>query len=104
MKLDLTDMLYALSFALDKVETELLGIDTGHGRRVAYLAFLMGKEAGLREEELRDFIGCCLLHDNALTEFIHEELSNSRISQNLSIDPSIISEHGRLEHDHSFVG
>ena len=43
MKLDLTDMLYALSFALDKVETELLGIDTGHGKRVACLALLMGK-------------------------------------------------------------
>ena len=46
MKLDLTDMLYALSFALDKVEAELLGVDTGHGKRVAYLALLMGNEAG----------------------------------------------------------
>lgn len=104
MKLDLTDMLYALSFALDKVETELLGINTGHGKRVAYLSFLMGKEAGFQEEELRDFIGCCLLHDNALTEFIHEELSNSRISQNLSIDIAALSEKGKLDHDHSFVG
>lgn len=77
MKLDLTDMLYSLSFALDQVEIELLGLDTGHGKRVACLSLLMAKEAGFEEEELRDFIGCCILHDNALTEFIHEELAKN---------------------------
>lgn len=77
MKLDLTDLLCALSTALDSVEIELLGLDTGHGRRVACLAYLMGKGAGYGEEELRDFVGCCILHDNALTEFIHEELEKS---------------------------
>ena len=106
MKLDLTDMLYALSFALDKVETELLGLDTGHGKRVAYLALLMGEEAGYEEEELRDFIGCCLLHDNALTEFIHDELSHSQMSQSISVELSHIAEQKRskMEHDHSVIG
>ena len=106
MKLDLTDMLYALSYALDKVETELLGVDTGHGKRVAYLALLMGKEAGFCEEELRDFIGCCLLHDNALTEFIHDELSNSPMSEGLSVKLSDLVEQDRpkMEHDHSIAG
>lgn len=79
MKLDLTDMLYALSFALDKAEIELLGVETGHGRRVACLSMFMAEEAGIRGEELRDLIGCCILHDNALTEFIHEELSKSHM-------------------------
>ena len=74
MRIDLTDMIYVLSFTLDAVEADLLGLDTGHCRRVAYLAVLMGKAAGFKDEELRDFGGCCLLHDNALTEFIHEEL------------------------------
>ena len=106
MKLDLTDMLYALSFALDKVETELLGLDTGHGKRVAYLALLMGEEAGYEEEELRDFIGCCLLHDNALTEFIHDELSHSQMSQSISVELFHIAEQKRskMEHDHSVIG
>ena len=85
MKLDLTDMLYALSFALDKVEFELLGIETGHGRRVACLCLFMAEEAGIKGEELRDLIGCCVLHDNALTEFIHEELSKSYMSE--GVDP-----------------
>ncbi|MCH5282051.1 MAG: HD domain-containing protein [Treponema sp.] len=78
MKLDLTSMLYALSFALSNVEAELLGLDTGHCRRVACLGVSMGKAAGFDEEELRDFAGCCILHDNALTEFIHEELMESK--------------------------
>ena len=106
MKLDLTDMLYALSYALDKVEVELLGIDTGHGKRVAYLALLMGEAAGYHEEELRDFIGCCLLHDNALTEFIHDELSHSQISEDLSAKISDIAKlkGHKLNHDHSVIG
>ena len=106
MKLDLTDMLYALSFALDSVEAELLGVDTGHGRRVAYLSLLMGKEAGFRDEELRDFIGCCLLHDNALTEYIYEELSKSPMSEDLSVNIADIIKENRLKmnHDHSVTG
>ena len=99
-------MLYALSFALDKIETELLGVDTGHGKRVAYLALLMGKEAGFGEEELRDFIGCCLLHDNALTEFIYEEFSDSPMSEHLSVKLTDIVERKRLklDHDHCITG
>ena len=78
MKLDLNDLIYALSFALDKVEYELLGLETGHGRRVACLCLFMAEHAGIRGEELRDYIGCCVLHDNALTEFIYDELDNFR--------------------------
>ena len=106
MKLDLTDMLYALSFALDKVETELLGLDTGHGRHVAYLAILMGKEAGFGQEELLDFAGCCLLHDNALTEYIHEEFSNSPMAQRLfeNLPDTNKLQGSKMNHDHSIIG
>ena len=106
MKLDLTDMLYALSFALDKVETELIGINTGHCKRVACLGILMGKEAGLCGEELRDFAGCCILHDNALTEFIHEELSSGIIPQELSAQLADIIASGtsELNNKHCVIG
>lgn len=106
MKLDLTDMLYALSFALDKVEAELVGVDTGHGKRVAYMALLTGKLAGYSDEELRDFIGCCLLHDNALTEFINEELSGSHLSDGITVDLTELAERSkpRLLRHHSVVG
>ncbi len=92
MKLDLTDTLYALSFALDRIETELIGVDTGHSKRVACLALLMGKEAGFSEEELRDFTGCCILHDNALVEYISEELVSSILAQDTSLHFSDMSQ------------
>ena len=105
MKLDLTDMLYALSFALDRIEAELLGIETGHNRRVTYLALLMAKEAGFGEEELRDFVGCCILHDNALTEFIHEELINSVAAQDFTLEFfDIKPEKTKLHHHHCVTG
>ena len=106
MRLDLTDMLYALSFALDKVETELIGLDTGHCKRVACLGILMGKAAGFRNEELRDFAGCCILHDNALTEFFHEELSNGIMPQDLSVQLADIIDPAasELNHKHCVIG
>lgn len=106
MRLDLTDMLYAMSFALDQVEAGLLGINTGHGRHVAYLALLMGEEAGFQKEELRDFVGCCLLHDNALAEYIHEEIAKSPMSERVSIELSQISDlqKTQMEQDHSVIG
>ena len=33
MKLDFTELLYALSFALDSVEIELTGVKTEHGKQ-----------------------------------------------------------------------
>ena len=106
MRLDLTDMLCALSFALDKAESEVLGVDTGHCRRVSYIALLMAEEAGLREEELRDFIGCCLLHDNALSEYIREELTDSVVLQDLPVKRSGAAESkmGAIHHHHCVVG
>lgn len=108
MKLDLTDMIYALSFSLDHAETALLGVDTGHGKRVAYLSLLMAKEAGICGEELRDFASCCILHDNALTEFIYEELAYSLMAQaqNIALPSSDAPkpEKPDMHHFHCIVG
>lgn len=91
---------------MDQAETALLGVDTGHGKRVAYLTLLMAKEAGLRGEELRDLAGCCILHDNALTEFIHEELVYSLMTQDLPVqlDLPVPSEKPDMNHFHCIVG
>lgn len=76
MRLNLTDVFFALSYALDAVEQELLGFPSGHGKRVAYLSALMAKEIGIAGDELVEFVGCAILHDNALTEYISEEYNN----------------------------
>lgn len=106
MKLDLTDMLYAISFALEKVESEIFGLDTGHNRRVACLCIFMAEEAGMKGEELRDYIGCCILHDNALTEYIHEELSRSQMMEGVKTQPSqtIDRASAARSNSHSVIG
>ena len=106
MKLDLTDMIYALSFSLDQAENALLGVDTGHGKRVACLALLMAREAGIYGEELRDFIGCCILHDNALTEYIREELAYSAMTRELSLPAgnTVRAKRPDMHHFHCVVG
>ena len=106
MKLELTDMLYALSFALEKAEVELLGVETGHGRRVACLSLYMAEQAGISGEELRDYVGCCVLHDNALPEFIHEELSKTNMSEGKEMQLSDIINIDVVTHDgtHGVIG
>lgn len=75
MRLCINDMLYALSYALDCVEHDLLGVTTYHGPRVAAISVAMGRRLGLTEQELMELAACAILHDNALTEYIQEEQS-----------------------------
>lgn len=76
MKLDFTNTLYALSFALDAVEHEHNGALEGHGKRVAWMSERMGKEAGIKGAALIDLAGVAILHDNALIEFQSESEGN----------------------------
>ena len=78
MKLDLTDFLYAMSFALDAIEHEFSGATAEHGKRVAWLSMRMAEGVGLSEEQLVDFVGCAILHDNAFAEYVKEELNRER--------------------------
>lgn len=102
MTIDLTDMLYVLSFALDAVEAELLGVETGHNRRVTFLSILMAKQAGIKDEELRDFAGCCLLHDNALMQFVQAETAANAGAAALS--KTIVIDESKMYLHHSVVG
>ena len=74
MKICLNDMLYAFSCTLDCVEHDLLGITTRHSERVAYMSSQIGKNMGLDERGLLDLSACAILHDNALGEYIQEEV------------------------------
>ncbi len=76
MKLYINDILYAFSYALDCIESELVGITSHHGKRVAYICLLLGEGLGLNTMQLNDLAACAILHDNALTEYIHEESIN----------------------------
>lgn len=76
MKLDLTDTLYALSFALDTVQEEMGEISNHHGKNVAFISCIMGKYLNYDKYMLNDLIGLAILHDNAFTEYVREEYNN----------------------------
>ncbi len=70
MKLDLNDMLYSLSYALDCVEAEIFGVKPFHSERVAYLCIQIAKAYDLSQEDMLHLTAAAVLHDNALTEYI----------------------------------
>ena len=80
MRLDFTDFLYAMSFALDAIEHEFSRATAEHGKRVAWLSMKMAEGMGLSEEQLVDFIGCAVLHDNAVIEYLQEEKKRQIVS------------------------
>lgn len=82
---DLSSMLYSLSTALDIVEKELLGATSNHSKRVAYISLKMAKALGYDGFRLMSIAGCAVLHDCALTEYIHDEL-DSKINPSAEID------------------
>ena len=79
MKLNLTDTLYALSFALDTVQYEMGGISNEHGKNVAFISYLMGKYLNYDNDKLNDLVGLAILHDNAFTEYVREEYNNGQL-------------------------
>lgn len=77
MNVNFNDMVFALSYALDSIEHELLGVETGHSKRVAYICAVLGKEYGLNETQQIDLTACAALHDNALTQYVKEEYQSN---------------------------
>ncbi|MBF0425463.1 MAG: HD domain-containing protein [Magnetococcales bacterium] len=68
MKFNLNRYLFGLSLALDCVESELLGVTTYHGLRVAYVAVRLARLLGLSDREVFDLAAFAILHDNGLAE------------------------------------
>ena len=79
MRLNLTDTLYALSFALDTVQYEMGGISNEHGKHVAFISFIMGKYLNYDNDRLNDLVGLAILHDNAFTEYVREEYNGGEL-------------------------
>ena len=77
MKIDVMGIYGACSYALDCVEAELVHIASRHAKRVAYMSVCLAGEMGFRGDPLQDLAACALLHDNALTQYIQEELHNT---------------------------
>jgi HD-GYP domain-containing protein (c-di-GMP phosphodiesterase class II) len=77
MTLRMDSLIKTIAVALDIVEGELLGASTNHGKRIAVLCAKMGEALGYSPEEITSLAACALLHDNALTEYIMSERTES---------------------------
>ncbi|MFL0165981.1 HD-GYP domain-containing protein [Candidatus Clostridium helianthi] len=76
----LNEFLMAVSFALDFVEMDILGMASNHGKRTAYISISIAKEMRLSSEELHDVAALAMLHDNGLSEYsLHEKLATKEL-------------------------
>lgn len=73
-------LLKSLSLGLDAIESELVGSTTNHGKRVAVLTASMGRSLGWEDDHIITLAACSLLHDNALTESLHEQSPNEAVN------------------------
>ena len=81
LSIDIVGLLGACSYALDCIEAELGNVSNKHGKRVAYMSVCMANYWNVESDALQDLAICALLHDNALTQYITEE-----VQKNPSID------------------
>ena len=76
----LNEFLMAVSFALDFVEMDILGMPSNHGKRTAYISISIAREMGLSSEELHDVAALAMLHDNGLSEYsLHKKLATKEL-------------------------
>lgn len=89
MLFSLNEFLMAVSFALDFVEMDILGMPSNHGKRTAYITINIAKEIGFSFEELHDLTALAMLHDNGLSEYslhkklIKRELTNAAVLEDV---------------------
>ena len=79
LSIDIVGLTEACSYALDCIEAELVNITNKHGKRVAYISVCMAEYWKIQGEALQDLAMCALLHDNALTQYISEELKKDSV-------------------------
>lgn len=68
--ISLSQLLFGLSSTID-----LVGDDDGHGKRVAQMAYQVGQQLGLNEEDLQELFMAALFHDLGVSStYVHSHL------------------------------
>lgn len=68
MLFNLNEFLIAVSFTLDFVEMDILGVTSNHGKRTAYISLKIAMQLGLNSKQLHDIVALAILHDNGISE------------------------------------
>jgi HD-GYP domain-containing protein (c-di-GMP phosphodiesterase class II) len=85
MKFNLNEFLMAVSYALDYVEIDLLGVSSNHSKRVAYMSLKIAQQLGLSQEQQHDIVALSILHDNGASENTLHKSLNEQASENRAI-------------------
>ena len=104
LSIDIVGLAGACSYALDCIEAELVNVKNKHGKRVAYISVCMAKYCAIQGDALQDLAICALLHDNALTQYISEEVQkypDTDIKNDLSENKTDISNVILYHHEHA---
>lgn len=92
MLFNLNEFLMSVSFALDFVEIDILGVSSNHGKRTAYISLHLAKALGLNDKELHDVVALAILHDNGVSEkALHDRFL--KIDSTNAKNPERIKEH-----------
>ncbi len=92
MIFNLNEFLMSVSFALDFVEIDILGVSSNHGKRTAYISLHLAKVLGLNDKELHDIVALAILHDNGVSEkALHDRFL--KIDSTNAKNPERIKEH-----------
>ncbi|MHB1392391.1 MAG: HD-GYP domain-containing protein [Clostridia bacterium] len=87
MIFNINEFLAAVSFALDFVEMDILGVASNHSKRVACISSKIAESLKLSKEEIFDLVSLSLLHDNGASEkVLHSRLSGYRTDMLHSIE------------------
>lgn len=87
MVFSLNEFLMAVSFTLDFIEIDILGVTSNHGKRTAYTSLRIAQELGLKREELHDIVALAILHDNGVSEkSLHDKFLTNDVVDTKSID------------------
>lgn len=87
MLFNLNEFLMAVSFTLDFIEIDILGVTSNHGKRTAYISLKLAQELGMKREELHDIVALAIMHDNGVSEkSLHDKYLANDFIDSKSID------------------
>lgn len=92
MLFNLNEFLMSISFALDFIEMDILGVRSNHSKRTAYISLMLGEKLGFSKEQLHDITALGILHDNGVSaRSLHNKFIDGNLEGIRSLE--IIKEH-----------
>lgn len=87
MRFNLNEFLMAISFTLDFIEMDILGVTSHHGKRTAYISYRILNVLEHNSKKLYDIVALAILHDNGVSEkSLHDKFVLANLEDTKSIE------------------